>query len=123
MSSIRRNWSLVDRKDELMEQWSKDLLHYAPLQRFNLTAPQRRVIASLKWEREVARSNVHITSWEQQPPPVMGYDERNRIVVQKIEHKNLRCWAVARNGDPADITGIVRSLKDDRIVRQADSKD
>lgn len=114
--------SLVERKDELIAQWAKEFIHYKPLERFNLTAQQRRVIASLKWWRKVAESNAHM-NWTQQPPPVLGYDERNRIVVQKIEHGYLHCWALTRDGDPADITGIVRSLKDDRIVRQADSKD
>lgn len=117
LSVVPKNVSLADRKDEIIERWTRELINHPLLERFALTARQRRVIAYLKWQREVALRNQHLAGWVQQPVPLKGYDERGRIVVQQIDRfGSYRSWALTREGEPTDVKGSVRSVRDDRIV-------
>lgn len=114
--------TLVDRKEEWVELYAREMLKFEPLKRFKLTARQRRVIAGLRVARELARLSDD-PKRHQEPPPILGYDERERIVVQcySAAHPHQkRLWALGREGQPVDIKGVVRSIKDNHIVRYSD---
>lgn len=112
-------YRLVERKDEYLAQWAREMLRHPSLGKLDLTARQRRVIASLIWWKKVCESN---GGTERQPPPVAGLDAKKRIVVQKIDGKDadgkpfVRMWAVSKNGEPADLKEPVTSLKTGRRV-------
>jgi len=104
-------YSLVERKEEYLTTWAREMLHHPVLSKLDLSARQRRVIASLIWWKKVCESN---GGKEVQPPPVAGIDGRGRIVVQKIEGKGpnaLRMWALSKEGEPLDLKAPVTSLR------------
>lgn len=124
---IRRHkalWRLIDNKDDIIEQWARELGRsdspHSPLAQLGLTIHQRRVIAALRWEREVAKlqdPRDGLTPRTQQPPPVAGLDANKRVVVQRIKNGKLEMWALTKYGAPFDIKPPVRSLKDGRLVK------
>lgn len=116
--------TLVDNRDYWIANYSRALIHREELKRFKLTPFQRRVIASLQiqWQLSKLQDPNDPRRRKEEPVPVMGYDERDRIVVQqysKDHPNNVHCWALGREGQPIDIKGQVKSLKDDRVVMDA----
>jgi hypothetical protein len=106
---------LADKKDELIEEWARNYANHEVLGPLKLSPQQRRVIAALKWQREVSFANAHMPNTTLQPAPVIGIDANGRIVVQQIEvnvgNKTPRQWAVYKNGNAADIKEPVTRLK------------
>lgn len=107
--------SLVDDKERLIEGWSRAMTKHEVIGPLNLSPNQRRVIAALKWMREVAKSNKN-QGWTQPPPPIVGIDANDRIVVQGLDGMqgftgSPKQWAVLKNGDPADVKEPIRKLK------------
>lgn len=117
----RALWRLIDNKEEIIERWTRELgQRGSPINHLNLTARQRRVIAGLRWEREVAKLSDPrdgLTTRVQQPPPVVGLDANNRVVVQRVkDNGQLQVWALTREGEPFAIKLPVYSLKTGRLV-------
>lgn len=111
-----QRFTLVDRKDEYIETWTRELIRHEKIGPLNLTARQRRVIASLHWWREVCKSNSEMErdEFSEQPPPLAGTDARGRPVVQQLDKfapHSLRMWALTKEGEPADIKEPVISVK------------
>src|SRR3954471_18029889 len=106
---------LADKKDELIEEWARNYANHEVLGPLKLSPQQRRVIAALKWQREVSFANAHMPNTTLQPAPVIGIDANGRIVVQQIEinggNKTPRQWAVYKNGNAADVKEPVTRLK------------
>jgi hypothetical protein len=104
---------LAEEKDSLIEQWAKALGDVEVLKPLALSPQQRRVIAALKWQREVSHSNAHLPATIIQPPPIVGVDSNQRIVVQQIDNGSgePRQWAVYKNGNPADVKEPITRLK------------
>lgn len=105
---------LADKKDELIEEWARNYANHEVLGPLKLSPQQRRVIAALKWQREVSFANAHMPNTTLQPAPVIGIDANGRIVVQQIEVNGgdkPRQWAVYKNGNAADIKEPVTRLK------------
>ena len=72
--------------------------------------PQRLVIASIAWERRTRPSHRN---------RVLGTDDAGRPVVEAfdiLDARRYRTWAILRNGEPVDVTGVVRSLRDGATV-------
>jgi hypothetical protein len=113
-------YRLGEWKDEYIEQWTREMLKHPVIGPLNLTARQRRVIASLIWWKKVNESNKDSAAQpDLQPPPLVGLDARNRPVVQKIEGKgphSHRMWALTKEGEPADLKEPVISLKTGKRV-------
>lgn len=108
--------SLADDKHKLIESWSRGMTKHPVVGPLNLSPGQRRVIAALKWCREVNKSNAHMPGTVQPPPPIVGIDANDRIVVQGLDglqglSGSPKQWAVLKNGDQADIKQPVRKLK------------
>jgi hypothetical protein len=120
-------YRLGDLKDEYIAQWTRDLLKHPIIGTLNLTARQRRVIATLIWNKKVAEGNRDAPTNEPiQPPPVAGLDARRRVVVQMYDGKGadgkpfLRMWALTKEGEPADIKEPVYSVKTgERVIPPA----
>ena len=90
----------------------------------DLTARQRRVLASIAFTRKYERireecPQCHAEDAEcpkcegsgmisKPTARYVGRDARNRPVVERLEFGKWRRWAIARSGDPADITDPVR---------------
>ena len=114
--SERYNGSLADDKDKLIESWSRAMTKHDVIGPLNLTPQQRRVIAALKWRVEVNKSNAHMPGTVIPPPPIVGLDNKGRLVVQGLDGMDgltgkPRQWAVLKNGDPTDIATPVQRLK------------
>lgn len=110
------NGSLADDKQKLIESWSRAMTKHDVIGPLNLTPQQRRVIAALKWTREVNKSNAHMPGTVQPPAPIVGLDAKGRLVVQGLDGQggftgNVKQWAVLKNGDPTDISTPVERLK------------
>jgi hypothetical protein len=119
-------YRLAEWKDDYLAIWAREMLRHPVLGPLNLTARQRRVIASLIWERKVAEGNKDSSArTDLQPPPVAGLDAKGRPVVQKIEGygaggKSLRMWSVGKEGQPLDIKEPVTSLRTgERVIPPA----
>lgn len=111
------NGRLSEDKDKLIESWSRGMTKHPVIGPLNLTPQQRRVIAALKWCREVLKSNSHMS---ENPPvapaPVVGIDANERLVVQGLDGPQglsgkPRTWAVYKNGDPTDVKEPIKRLK------------
>lgn len=103
---------LADRKDEWIETWSREMTKNEVIGPLNLSVQQRRVIAALKWEREVARANAHMGG-PIPPAPIIGMDANGRIVVQGLTGptRTVKQWAVFKNGNPTEVKEPVTRLK------------
>lgn len=103
---------LAEKKDEWIEKWARELSKDPVIGPLNLSPQQRRVIAALKWSREVAKSNAHLNA-AIPPAPVVGMDANGRIVVQGFRQATTEVgvWAVFKNGNPADVKEPVTRLK------------
>lgn len=114
MEQHRRLWRLIDKKDEVIEKWARNMATHVPqLAEYNLTAYQRRLIAALMYAREVSiLSEGHV----EQPRPIAGVDANRRIVVQRIERGMVHMYAITREGAPHDIKAPVISLKTGKRV-------
>lgn len=110
------NGSLKDDKDKLIESWSRAMTKHDVIGPLNLTPQQRRVVAALKWVREVNKSNAHMPGTVIPPAPIVGIDAKGRLVVQALDDPQMftgkpKQWAVLKNGDPTDVTLPVERLK------------
>lgn len=110
---------LADYRTEYIDLWARRMIKHPVIGKVDLTARQRRHIASIMWHREVAKANEHLGR-RQQPPPVVGLDARQRPVVQQYDEGHLRQYALTKEGDPIYITEPVISLKTGERARITD---